>query len=558
MSDVLQAIEAFYRPAQDQPQRTRQNVDQRFKSKVWSWLTRNPEVSVGNDKEFNHLTLDELGKLDAGMTKNATSTNATNEHELSAADSGQNSASTSHHVRMFVSEKRTWLAVAGHEPDDVRVPCSEYALLSIIASTKSDGIPQTELVRRSNQDKRSVPKRTDALQKKGYIEKRNIQVRGSRTSLCILRRFVNASNEEQKDQKSEKGVMMDFDHFTDKLFEILKKHKIIVRNDLKTALGFEDLWHWRILSRALRKFERIGVLRRVKAKSQYSKYHPCVELLRQPTALDLEKFHEYSRDDISRSTAGEADLEDEEELEPEASTDKPGETENQFDHVQKDHVVGEGRIIPSWNPDRNMCNQIFEVVDKAGPVGITNMVRIHEMCTENVADNNSQHLNRVCYGHFYKRPSEALMSRLVNCWQISQPPELRQFSIVRDTDVKKTVLYYVHYSFRHFETRVERGTGFWEAVVYPSDKLKDLHVPAIDTAADVDEYGLPKILPYGLLKNGNVTRFEGLSICNVADYKLTGKDPMPFIREDGSYCKLCILHIPYASDSGLFLPPKTC
>ncbi|KAJ6164897.1 B-block binding subunit of TFIIIC [Penicillium chermesinum] len=438
----------------------------------------------GQNKEFNHLTLQDLEKLQAEVPESA----ATDEPEENGQDPGISDQlppvpiPSAPEVRMFVSEKRTWLAVTGHEPDETRVPSSEYGLLSIIASAKADGIPQTELIRRSGQDKRSVPKRTDALQRKGYIEKRNIQVRGSRTSLCIARRFANAATEEQDDSTGEKRVMMDFDSFTDNLFKTLKEFRLISRNDLKEALGFEDLWHWRILSRALRKFERIGVLQR---------------LLRDPTPLDLEMFHEYSRDALSRSMAGEADMEDDEDLGPGGSANQGDQSENQTVIQEKGHVVGGGRIIPSWTPDRNMCNQIFEIVDKAGTAGITNL-----------------QLNRALYGHFYKRPAEALVSRLVNCWQISQPPQLRHFSIVRDTDVQKTILYYVHYSFRHFEKRVENGTAFWEAVVCSSDKVKPSGppIPAIDAPVDLDEHGLPRTLPFGLQKNGNVSLFEGLAV----------------------------------------------
>ncbi|KAJ5239265.1 B-block binding subunit of TFIIIC [Penicillium chermesinum] len=508
LSDFLQAIDDYYRPAHDQDQHSHQNVDRRFQGKVWSWLTRNPEVSVGKNKEFNHLTLQDLEKLQAEVPESA----ATDEPEENGQDPGISDQlppvpiPSAPEVRMFVSEKRTWLAVTGHEPDETRVPSSEYGLLSIIASAKADGIPQTELIRRSGQDKRSVPKRTDALQRKGYIEKRNIQVRGSRTSLCIARRFANAATEEQDDSTGEKRVMMDFDSFTDNLFKTLKEFRLISRNDLKEALGFEDLWHWRILSRALRKFERIGVLQRVRAKSQYSRYHPCVRLLRDPTPLDLEMFHEYSRDALSRSMAGEADMEDDEDLGPGGSANQGDQSENQTVIQEKGHVVGGG---------------IFEIVDKAGTAGITNL-----------------QLNRALYGHFYKRPAEALVSRLVNCWQISQPPQLRHFSIVRDTDVQKTILYYVHYSFRHFEKRVENGTAFWEAVVCSSDKVKPSGppIPAIDAPVDLDEHGLPRTLPFGLQKNGNVSLFEGLAVCKPTDYSLTRKDPMPFLKPDGSYC----------------------
>lgn len=382
MSDVSQAVEAFYRPAQDDPQASRQNVDHRFKSKVWLWLRRNPEFSVGEDREFNHLTLPELEKLQADRVNDTSPANEAGAGEETLAENDQTTAPTAPEVRVFVSEKRTWLAVAGHEPDEVRIPSSEYALLSIIASSKFDGIPQTELIRRSKQDKRSVPKRTDALQRKGYIEKRNIQVRGARTSLCTLRRFSNATIEEKNDQKNGKYVIIDFDQFLDKLFTTLKECRLISRFDLKTALGFQDRWHWRILSRALRKFERIGVLQRVKAKTQYSNYNSCVELLREPTPLDLEMFHEYSRESLSKNLGEEADEEDDEDGEDprlqRATNQEETTGDEATDGGQKSDVVGGGRMVPSWTPDRNMCNLIFEAVDNSGTTGITNLVKFAE------------------------------------------------------------------------------------------------------------------------------------------------------------------------------------
>lgn len=321
---------------------------------------------MGQHGEWNHLSLDDVEQLDSQSQPAA---------EETAED--QDAASVSS-VRIYVSNERTWLAIAGHEPDESKIPNAEWALLSIIASFKSVGIAQTELVRRSGQDKRSVPKRTDALEAKGYIGKRAVQVKSARTSLCTLRRFLKPATgapSDQQDQKADKGrPMIDFDVFNKNLFEVLKKYGIISRNDLKKELGFDDPWRWRILSRALRKFESIGVLKRVRAESQYERLHPCVMLLREPTDKDMEKFHEFTRLDLIRDDDG-AGMEEDVDMD---GAHKRGLAADEGAVIVKKegNVVDAGRTVPSWTPDRNLSNQIFDVIDKSGTAGITNMVRL--------------------------------------------------------------------------------------------------------------------------------------------------------------------------------------
>ena len=58
---ILQKVEIFYRT--DDLLR-RQNVDRRFKAKVWSWLTRRPDVLVGKKNEWRHLTFDQVLALE--------------------------------------------------------------------------------------------------------------------------------------------------------------------------------------------------------------------------------------------------------------------------------------------------------------------------------------------------------------------------------------------------------------------------------------------------------------------------------------------------------------
>ena len=160
MADIWRLVETFYNSKSSDPGHdTAFHLDRALQEDLWECLTLNPEVSVGKNKEYNGLSLSEAEAISE--------------------------------LRLFVSEERTWKALTGHEKDESRVPATEFFLLSIIASYRSQGILQTELVRRSGQDARSVPKRTDALRTKGYIDKRQVQAKSAKTSLCTLSRFAN-------------------------------------------------------------------------------------------------------------------------------------------------------------------------------------------------------------------------------------------------------------------------------------------------------------------------------------------------------------------------------
>ncbi|RDH31158.1 hypothetical protein BDQ94DRAFT_172267 [Aspergillus welwitschiae] len=513
-ADILTFTDTFYAKAAQDAAGRKHTVDRRFQEKVWSWLTKNPEVSVGKDREGNHLSLQDAKR---GQTN---------------AETDQTANGASDSVRVFVSKERTWLAVAGHGPDETKVFPTEFALLSIIASRKHNGIAQTELVKVSGQDKRSVPKRTDVLQQKGYIEKRAIQVKSTRTSLCTLRKFLTPEHAPvdretgQNSNATKQENMIDFKEFLDQLFQILQEYQIISRNDLKQKLGFEDHWRWRILSRALRKFERIGVLKRVRALSQYAdtlkKFHPCVMLIREPTERDFELFNEFSRGILS-NLEQEDNLDIEDDMEQDGTSQSPLQPDSNgtVGLVKREAVEEAGRILPSWSPDRNIHNQIFETVDQTGTDGITN-----------------QGILRACFGGYFRRPLENAVSRLVECWQLSQPPHLRHLAIVRDTALQRTITHYVHYTAMNFKQLVDSGEALWEAVEFSAKKAKssNAHIHPVDAVPQLDAHGLTLAVPKKeLLKDGNVTLLECISVVKPANYVFSGSDAVAARLEDGTY-----------------------
>ncbi|CEL08858.1 hypothetical protein ASPCAL12003 [Aspergillus calidoustus] len=517
-ANVLSFIDIFYsRSARDESSRSHV-VDRRFQEKVWQWLMGHPEVSVGKDREGNHLTLEETENLYLNTTAAANTA-----MESQTLETGGGSP-----VRVFVSEERTWLAITGHGRDDTKVLPMEFALLSIIASRGSSGITQPELIKLSGQDKRSVPKRTDVLHQKGYIAKRAIQIKAARTSLCTLRRFLDPEYLAVGKPANEAGAdavkMIDFGAFTDKLFGILREHKIISRTDLKESLGFADHWRWKVLSRALRKFERIGVVKRVRALSQYAntmrKYHPCVMLVRDPTEKDIAMFHDFSihmYSDIEQS----GDVEFDDDAEADDSTREPSSSRNFGEVKAEQDVEMSGRIIPSWTPDRCIHNQLFDAIDRTGTAGCTNSDVI-----------------RACLGVFYRRPLENTMARLVECWQVSQPPHLRHLAIVRDTTINRTITHYIHYSSRNFSKLVDAGESSWEAVefVARNAKTSTIAVPPIDEQPKLDAYGLPLDLPKSdLLNSGDCSLMDCVLVARPQNYLMSSSDPRAVELEDGTY-----------------------
>lgn len=140
--------------------------------------------------------------------------------------------------RLFASQSRIWHALTGHGIDLKKVPTMEFVLLSLIASHGEGGITQPDLTIMSGQDKRSVPKRTDELCRKGYIEKRPVQSGKLRTSLCVHTKFVSddhflTSGKVEDVFQYKKFVVSGFVHL---LYNTLKDAGVVPTRDIRTRL----------------------------------------------------------------------------------------------------------------------------------------------------------------------------------------------------------------------------------------------------------------------------------------------------------------------------------
>lgn len=175
-------------------------IDREFLEQVWSWITAQSSATIGEDDDTSRITLGELKDLEV-----ACPTSSVNEEEATSKKTSkpvqiskpaqieeERIAAPPKCPRIHVGEERMWKALTGHEKDLKRVPFFEFQLLSHIAFAGPDGIVQPDLVAASGQDKRSVPKRTDNLHAKGYIEKRGV-LSNIRTTLLTHKRFTGSA-----------------------------------------------------------------------------------------------------------------------------------------------------------------------------------------------------------------------------------------------------------------------------------------------------------------------------------------------------------------------------
>ncbi|KAF4585435.1 TFIIIC transcription initiation factor complex subunits Tfc3 [Ophiocordyceps camponoti-floridani] len=228
-------------------------------STVWKWLVDRSDVSVGHQREYNRLSLTEILALP--------------------------------HIRIYISETTMWEVVTGHSVDPKRIPRSEWLLLLGIANSKSHGILQGDLGRLVDQDKRSVPKRTDSLAKKGYICKRTTLVRGTKTSKMWLRAFAPPLPQDYGDVQVPiadlnlplyllaenldpvpwrirwTGQDIDYTALATTILAVIKDWEVIRIRDLKAKLGVLGMrWQMKTVAKTCRYLNARGTLRRIKCR----------------------------------------------------------------------------------------------------------------------------------------------------------------------------------------------------------------------------------------------------------------------------------------------------
>ncbi len=141
-------------------------------------------------------------------------------------------------------------------------------------------------------------------------------------------------------------------------------------------------------------------------------------------------------------------------------------------------------------------------------------------------------------GRFVSRPVENQLTRIVDHWQVSQPPHLRHLAIIRDTAMGKKSTYYVHYTYDNFKKLVENGEASWEAVSIVGADSKDMQQPAFaaDSNVEVDEFGFPNI-PTVLFqgRHNDATVSQCANAVDVHMAPTSKNDPVVRALSDGIY-----------------------
>lgn len=389
MKELLQAINDSSAPSGSSSRNVQEDEPDRAASTIWKWLVERNDVSVGRGREYNHLALPDLLALPQFHSPANNGSHGTNDGDTkksqSPSEEGATGATANQDdvVKVYTLEATMWEAITGHAPDYKRVPRSEWLLLLGIASSKANGILQGDLGRLVDQDKRSVPKRTDALVKKGYITKRTTLVRGTKTSKLWLKSFtpplpkdndstarpgpeMNLSRQTLAENldpvpwhTSWTGVDIDYAAIAATIMAITKEWEVIRMHDLKLKLGILGMrWQMKILAKACRFLNSRGAVQYVAAKLDNRLFKDCLRFNRDLNAEDWSIYLSTGKrsgksargDDM---TTGEED-------------DEGGQPSAQ--------QANKARLIASapWTMDKPLPHSIAKMVQSFGDSGVSN------------------------------------------------------------------------------------------------------------------------------------------------------------------------------------------
>ncbi|KAL7913559.1 hypothetical protein GGI35DRAFT_214741 [Trichoderma velutinum] len=354
---------------------------------IWKWLVRRTDISIGPRRDFNHLMFSEVLALEnLGKGRNTRPevdvVNGNGAAQQAAAST--TSGSGQHNdIRIYASAEIMWEAITGHAIDYKRVPRSEWLLLLGIASTKAQGILQGDLGRLVDQDKRSVPKRTDALVKKGYITKRTTLVRGTKTSKMWLKLFApplpkdrSAATEPEAEMNLSRQVLainleavpwhtrwtgesVDYTALATTIMAICKEWGVLRMQDLKSKLGVLGMrWQMKVVSKVCRFLNARDAIRYVAAKLNNKVFNDCVQFNRDLTPKDWSIFLATGKraGKLTRSS----------ELYSQDGHDVADSFSNQTASSKSLEVA------PTWSLDQPLAATITKSIMACGEAGLTN------------------------------------------------------------------------------------------------------------------------------------------------------------------------------------------
>jgi transcription factor C subunit 3 len=402
---------------------------------AWDWLRSRPQILIGGNKRWNRLELSEALALPEAVTAGETEELASGEKSgardasVSAAGRQANNRGSKKVLttrpRIQPSEELVWQTLAHHGVDYKRVPALEWACLQGIATARAEGILQSDLRRLVNQDKRSLPKRTDLLARKGYIAKRTVVVQKMKTSRLWLIDFAPPLVEEEtcgldlspesltKDlepvpwHKRWTGNNIDMDALGRTVVGVVKAWTVIRYSDLRTKMGVSGKrWQMKTLAKNCQRLVDMGVFKYTAASfpgSSRKVFKDCLKFVREPSAEEWDKFLA-----TGKKTSQYSDPTRHREPKPNALAlyGRSGDGEQK----SGDSRSKLKRIFSGWAPEKPIAQSVYEVIRRAGPEGASN-----------------PQVSVATVGYQHRRYLSSYLSKVA---ETQQPPHLKKFQIV--------------------------------------------------------------------------------------------------------------------------------
>lgn len=372
---------------------------------AWDWLRSRPQILINGHKRWNRLELSDVLALPENGPSDAEASSKPNPAAptkdaivprlLSSGaaatlkskgkktkKSSISKKSLTQRPRIHPSEDLVWQTLTRHGVDYKRVPALEWACLQGIATAKGEGILQSDLRRLVDQDKRSLPKRTDSLARKGYIVKRTVVVQKMKTSKLWLIEFAPPTVEAETvgldlspaalsktlDKVSWHsrwtGNNIDMDALGRTVIGICKAFGVMRYSDLRTKLGVSGMpWQMKTLAKSTQRFVDMGVLKYTAASfpGAHKVFKDCLAFKREPSEEEWDRFLA-----TGKKTSQYSDPSRHREPKPNALAlyEKPGTGAN--------GALQPRRIFNGWTPEKPLAQTVLEVIKSAGAEGASN------------------------------------------------------------------------------------------------------------------------------------------------------------------------------------------
>ncbi|KAH8842603.1 hypothetical protein MCOR27_004373 [Pyricularia oryzae] len=350
-------------------------VDVEIAAPVWHDVAARAEIFVGSsrsDKTWNHLPFESIYEL-PDTPKDAAQSDT-------IVHAGKDDL-PNFQPRIFTSEELTWINITGHGIDFLKIPPLCWKLLPKLASCHYEGCSQGNLCKMGGGDIRSVPKRTDKLAEQGYIVKRTVVLRGSKTSKLWLTQFAppdlpSAENPNtwgrdldlSRDHLTKSlrpvpwchlwtGVTIEYESFGRTAIAVIRAWEVMRIADLKNKLGIHGVrWQMKVLARMLRRFASAGITKYVAAKlGETGKvFKDCVKYVREPTDDEWEKYLSTGGGKAQYTKAGKKGNKS---VEPKIPTGGP-----------KPVVSAQ---LSKWSPERPLVNLVYDTIKRSAFQGLT-------------------------------------------------------------------------------------------------------------------------------------------------------------------------------------------